>query len=104
MIHVLVLPSRDQDVDGRVKPGHDDENWMASQSLSSGAHSRDPLARNDGERLSENLTPSLRGAVAPRQSRSHKENPFHRRLQGNASRGNSDSPQSSSAATLSKNE
>jgi hypothetical protein len=25
------------------------ERWIASRSLSSGAHSRDPLARNDGE-------------------------------------------------------
>jgi hypothetical protein len=24
--------------------------WIASRSLSSGAHSRDPLARNDGQR------------------------------------------------------
>jgi hypothetical protein len=52
-------------VDARVKPGHDERNrhceersdeaihtffaarWIASRSLSSGAHSRDPLARND---------------------------------------------------------
>jgi hypothetical protein len=27
--------------------------WIASRSLSSGAHSRDPLARNDGSRLFE---------------------------------------------------
>src|SRR5260221_12046993 len=26
------------------------QSWIASRSLSSGAHSRDPLARNDGER------------------------------------------------------
>src|SRR5260221_9253022 len=26
------------------------ESWIASRSLSAGAHSRDPLARNDGER------------------------------------------------------
>jgi len=25
------------------------ETWIASRSLSSGAHSRDPLARNDGD-------------------------------------------------------
>jgi len=25
--------------------------WIASRSLSSGAHSRDPLARNDGPRF-----------------------------------------------------
>jgi hypothetical protein len=53
-------------VDARVKPGQDERNrhceersdeaihtffaarWIASRSLSSGAHSRDPLARNDG--------------------------------------------------------
>src|SRR5712671_5090916 len=28
---------------------NDGEAWIASRSLSSGAHSRDPLARNDGE-------------------------------------------------------
>jgi hypothetical protein len=28
--------------------------WIASRSLSSGAHSRDPLARNDDLRLFEN--------------------------------------------------
>ena len=39
-----------------------------SRSLSSGAHSRDPLARNDGERTTKNLSPSLRGALAPKQS------------------------------------
>ena len=33
--------------------------WIASRSLSSGAHSRDPLARNDGGNLQ---TPSFRGA------------------------------------------
>jgi hypothetical protein len=27
--------------------------WIASRSLSSGAHPRDPLARNDGERTAE---------------------------------------------------
>jgi len=33
--------------------------WIASRSLSSGAHSRDPVARNDGgsERLAQ-ITPS----------------------------------------------
>src|ERR1019366_7093824 len=31
--------------------------WIASRSLSSGAHSRDPLARNDVVRLFENQTP-----------------------------------------------
>jgi len=30
-----------------------DIRWIASPSLSSGAHSRDPLARNDGGRLLE---------------------------------------------------
>src|SRR5712671_3246251 len=29
---------------------NDGEAWIASRSLSSGAHSRDPLARNDGKR------------------------------------------------------
>jgi hypothetical protein len=29
--------------------------WIASRSLSSGAHSRDPLARNDDENLSDRL-------------------------------------------------
>jgi len=29
--------------------------WIASQSLSSGAHSRDPLARNDGFKISSFL-------------------------------------------------
>jgi hypothetical protein len=28
------------------------ERWIASLSLSSGAHSRDPVARNDGKKLS----------------------------------------------------
>src|SRR6185437_9333171 len=32
--------------------------WIASRSLSSGAHSRDPLARNDGDKP----PPSFRGA------------------------------------------
>src|SRR5712672_3211075 len=36
---------------------NDGEAWIASRSLSSGAHSRDPVARNDGE-----VPPSLRGA------------------------------------------
>src|SRR6267154_2189291 len=41
--------------------------WIASRSLSSGAHSRDPLARNDGSTpelslLFEIRVPSLRGA------------------------------------------
>jgi hypothetical protein len=44
--------------------------WIASRSLSSGAHSRDPLARNDGERTTKNLSPSLRGALATKQSSS----------------------------------
>jgi hypothetical protein len=30
-----------------------EESWIASRSLSSGAHSRDPLARNDGRWLFE---------------------------------------------------
>src|SRR5436309_4739898 len=39
--------------------------WIASRSLSSGAHSRDPLARNDGRWCClkcESVRPSLRGA------------------------------------------
>jgi hypothetical protein len=31
--------------------------WIASRSLSSGAHSRDPVARNDGEEALMSLTP-----------------------------------------------
>src|SRR6266436_5237886 len=33
--------------------------WIASRSLSSGAHSRDPLARNDGESLSVNFAATI---------------------------------------------
>jgi hypothetical protein len=40
--------------------------WIASRSLSSGA--RDPLARNDVERSAETSPPSLRGALATKQS------------------------------------
>ena len=35
------------------------EAWIASRSLSSGAHSRDPLARNDGARRHAGTTSSL---------------------------------------------
>ncbi len=38
--------------------------WIASRSLSSGAHSRDPLARNDG--FISNAVLRSRGAVRPR--------------------------------------
>jgi hypothetical protein len=31
-----------------MAPQPQEEKWIASRSLSSGAHSRDPLARNDG--------------------------------------------------------
>jgi hypothetical protein len=36
--------------------------WIASRSLSSGAHSRDPLARNDGKQNLEIPGSSLRDA------------------------------------------
>jgi hypothetical protein len=34
------------------------ERWIASRSLSSGAHSRDPLARNDVDRVSIQISNS----------------------------------------------
>src|SRR3977135_2981817 len=47
--------------------------WIGSRSLSSGAHLRDPVARNDGSTpelslLFEIRLPSLRGALATKQS------------------------------------
>jgi hypothetical protein len=48
------------------------ELWIASRSLSSGAHSRDPLARNDGESRHlhgfESLTSNL--PIAPEMTKS----------------------------------
>jgi hypothetical protein len=43
------------------------ERWIASRSLSSGAHSRDPLARNDGrQRRNTRLSsPRMRGSSTP---------------------------------------
>jgi hypothetical protein len=44
----LVIEPKSRGVlDRPVKPDDDSSLWVASRSLSSGAHSRDPLARND---------------------------------------------------------
>src|SRR5258708_38088279 len=40
--------------------------WIASRSLSSGAHSRDPVARNDGEALGAILRKTARRANHPK--------------------------------------
>src|SRR5439155_9834535 len=78
-IHVFLIRCA-KNVDARDTPGHDElpnpviarseatkqsrlfsRLWIASRSLSSGAHSRDPLARNDGLRQRR----VGKGALAP---------------------------------------
>jgi hypothetical protein len=39
------------------------DGWIASLSLSSGAHSRDPLARNDEAHERRKLTPPMKNAL-----------------------------------------
>jgi hypothetical protein len=39
---------------------HGKKEWIASRSLSSGAHSRDPLARNDEENLPDHRRALIR--------------------------------------------
>jgi len=45
--------------------------WIASRSLSSGAHSRDPLARNDGETINVTYLPVLVHRLALLDERRH---------------------------------